>query len=169
MLFGIIISFLYIPCDLFGTLHPETHLEFEEYVKYYGYPIERHEVITPDGYILCVFRLQSKENKEIKTNLSVVYLQHGLLDSSDTFILNEESKAPAFMLANRGYDVWLGNFRGNKHSRSHISLDPDSPHDEEARQFWNFSFHEMGVIDIPSIFAHIHRITSKKIHFIGHS
>jgi len=46
-------------------------------------------------------------------------LQHGLLDCSDTFIINEETKALAFVLANRGYDVWLGNNRGNKHSKRH--------------------------------------------------
>jgi hypothetical protein len=38
----------------------------------------------------------------------VVLLQHGLLDSSDTFIINDEDKAPAFLIANKGYDVWLG-------------------------------------------------------------
>ena len=54
-----------------------------------------------------------------------MYLQHGLLDSSDSFIINEESKALGFVLANKGYDVWIGNTRGNKHSIEHISITKD--------------------------------------------
>lgn len=32
LLLGLILSYLYLPNDFFGTLHEETHMEFEEYV-----------------------------------------------------------------------------------------------------------------------------------------
>lgn len=62
----------------------------------------------------------------------VVYLQHGLVDSADTWIVNDEHLAPGLYLANLGYDVWVGNSRGNKYSTP--KLNP------KIKNFWDFSF-----------------------------
>lgn len=91
----------------------------------------------------------------------MIYLQHGLADSSDTWIVNEEHLAPAFILANRGFDVWVGNSRGNRYSTHKMSKTP--------LNFWEFSFHEIGIYDLPAAFKYINRITNRKIHYIGHS
>ena len=55
-----------------------------------------------------------------------ILFHHGIIDSSDSFIVNGE-KAPAIMAAQEGFDVWLGNSRGNKYSRLHSDsqVDPD--------------------------------------------
>ena len=39
----------------------------------------------------------------------------------------------AFRLADLGYDVWLGNTRGNVYSRQHLELEPNE------NQFWHYS------------------------------
>lgn len=110
--------------------HPEAKLEFMNYCKYFNYPAQYHDVTTPDGYILRLFRIQ-KKGTLIKEGLKPILLQHGLLDSSDTWILNDEDKAIGFILANMGYDVWMGNNRGNKHSRKHVKYNPD-----KDKGFW---------------------------------
>ena len=46
----------------------------------------------------------------------VIMMQHGLADSSDPFIVNYKDKAPGFIAATEGYDVWMTNHRGNKHT-----------------------------------------------------
>lgn len=76
--------------------------------------------------------LMKEKNTTIVSGKRVIYMQHGLIDSSDTFILNHEQKAPAFILANKGYDIWLGNIRGNRYSNHALS--------PNVRDYWEFSF-----------------------------
>lgn len=69
-------------------------------------------------------------------------------------------------MANAGYDVWIGNFRGNKYSRNHTNLHPD----EDADKFWNFSWHEMGIYDLPTMIDYVLEKTQKaKLFYVGHS
>ena len=39
-------------------------------------------------------------------------------------------------MADLGFDVWVGNTRGNTYSRNHITLDPDV----DKRQFWDYEW-----------------------------
>lgn len=159
----VVIFMIIVALNALNCAHPEAKLEFMDYCKFYNYPVEKHQVITDDGYILTMFRIQKKGSK-IKSGLKPIILQHGLLDCSDTWIINDEDKAPAFMLANKGYDIWLGNSRGNKHSRNHIKYNPD-----KGKEFWEFSFQHMADFDLPAVFTYVNKITSQKIHYIGHS
>ena len=59
-------------------------------------------------------------------------------------------KSAAFIAANAGFDVWLGNNRGNKYSLMHKKYDP--AYDEK---FWDHSFIEYAKYDIPSWIEHI--------------
>lgn len=64
-----------------------------------------------------------------------------------------------------GYDVWLGNNRGNKHSRTHIKLNA-----EKDKAFWEFSLHEMGLYDLPAMIDYILlKSHVSKLSYIGHS
>lgn len=146
----------------FKDVDPDAFLSFEELCSKYGFNVEAHQVTTLDGYILKMFRIGA--NRSFSTGVPIL-MQHGLLDSSDTFIVNSPDKAPGFALARRGYDVWLGNSRGNKYSRSHTVYNPD-----KDSAFWDFSWQDMATFDVPAQVDHILSQTGyKKLVYIGHS
>ena len=68
-----------------------------------------------------------------------------------------------------GYDVWLGNSRGNRYSRQHIQWNPDGNR-MNRNNFWDFSFHDVGTIDLPAMIDYVLDETSfEQLHYIGHS
>lgn len=77
--------------------------------------------------------------------------------------MNDEPRSPAFILANRGYDVWLGNIRGNRYSNHALS-----PH-IRVDDYWDFSFDELAKFDLTASFKYIANKTQQKIHYVGHS
>jgi len=128
------------------------------YLAKYGIDVEQHNVTTDDGYILGVFRLP-------RPGAPVVFLQHGILDSSWSFFDNSPEIALGFQLHGLGYDIWLGNDRGNMFSRGHVSMNP-----KLNKEFWSFSFSEMGKFDVPANIDYVLNQTGKaSLSYVGHS
>lgn len=64
--------------------------------------------------------------------------------SSEVWVTNtEELRNLPFVLVRQGYDVWLGNARGNKYSQYHVDMLPSQ------QAFWNFSINEFAMRDLP--------------------
>ncbi|KAK0159085.1 hypothetical protein PV328_010011 [Microctonus aethiopoides] len=121
----------------------------------YGYPLEAHRVITDDGYILEMHRIpygRYENQHSIKNDRTPIILQHGLAGSSADWVIPGPERALAYILADEGYDVWLGNNRGNIYSRHHRHMQPDN------------------LYDLPAMIDHVLAITFKpKLLFVGHS
>lgn len=92
-------------------------------------------ITTNDGYILTIHRIPHGKDNNSNSQESakkVFFLQHGLLCSSADWVVNPPNGSLGFMLADAGFDVWLGNSRGNTYSKKHKIYPTDSD------EFWRF-------------------------------
>lgn len=105
-----------------------------------------HSLTTEDGYLLTLLRLSSLDETLPTADAGSILLQHdSSMDGLSWFETNNES-LPS-LLIKAGYDVWLGNDRGTKNSqRNDTPLHPI----EDAKEFWDFSWVEMGLYDAPA-------------------
>lgn len=139
-----------------GEENEDKRLHIQRLIQKYGYPVEKHNAITEDGYILTLFRIPGKG--------PAIFLMHGLLGSADDFVTAGPESGIAYLLSSEGYDVWLGNARGNKHSRMHQQLSPDNA------DFWDFSWDEIGHYDLPAAIDYVLGVTNEKtLKYLGHS
>jgi pimeloyl-ACP methyl ester carboxylesterase len=109
-------------------------------------------------YILTLFNIPG--------NGAPVLLQHGLLDSSYTWINNFADESLGYILADKGFDIWFGNNRGNRYGRQHTTKNPD----DGTNDFWAFTWDEMATIDAPSMINFVLAKTGyKSLGWVGHS
>jgi len=115
--------------------------------------------------LLTVFRVpRGKTDTPSLAPKPAVLLQHGLLDSSWTWVANFPEESLGFILADSGYDVWFGNSRGNFYSLSHVKYPVDSV------EFWNFTWDDMAQFDLPAVIPYILQLTGlRNLSYIGHS
>lgn len=135
----------------------DATMTFSELAKKYGQKSEEYDVISKGGYILKVFRIPG----DIRRPLLLI---HGAVDSSDSFIMRGNTSL-AIALARDNYDIWAMNYRGNRYSRRHIKMNPDSD-----PEFWDFSVHEVGHYDVPTTIDFIlNKTGEQRLSVIGYS
>jgi len=153
--------FFYLCCLLVLAAAERNHTDLNicPLITGHNYTCEEYKVLTSDGWYLKLQRIPPP-----KPTNAVVYFQHGLLDSAAGILLNGPPLSLPFILSDQGYDVWLGNNRGNKVSMENIHYTEDQP------EFWDFSFDEMGSIDLPTMVNFILNQTKvSTLTYIGHS
>lgn len=147
--------------------------DFVDLCELFGYYAEEHVVHTEDGYLLGIHRLAWKQGEEdqpvnsgpASLQKKVVYLHHGLMMNSEVWVcLTEKERCLPFHLVERGFDVWLGNNRGNKYSKKATHCSPAST------TFWNFSIDQFAFHDIPDTISYILTATGREsLSYVGFS
>ncbi|KAJ8718191.1 hypothetical protein PYW07_006121 [Mythimna separata] len=145
-------------------VNDDVILNSTQLAQKYLYPIEEHTIKTDDGYILTLFRIPPQKQTRDVLKKPVVFLMHGMLGSSDDWLIMGPKKSLAYLLADAGYDVWLGNARGNKYSRRHVTRWP------AMADFWQFSIDEIALHDLPAMIDFALETTKQeKLYYIGHA
>ncbi|KJE94109.1 lysosomal acid lipase/cholesteryl ester hydrolase [Capsaspora owczarzaki ATCC 30864] len=142
---------------------PDEHRPCPELITSKGYPLETHNVTTADGYILTCFRIPASRTGAKPTRGPVI-LAHGVMDSSNTWVMNNAEESLAFILADASFDVWLMNVRGNLYGLQNTHL---STNDAE---FWDFTWDDMANYDVPAVVSYVLNSTNAtKVGYVGHS
>ncbi|KAJ8915900.1 hypothetical protein NQ315_015513 [Exocentrus adspersus] len=135
----------------------DADLNVTQIIKKWGFNAEEHYMRTEDGYRILMVRSYYKITKS-----TPIVIGHGIYMNSLGFV-DIGNKSLTFILNKLGYDVWLLNFRGTRYSSEHFSLTIDDI------DYWKFSFHEMGIYDLPVALDLVFKVTRQKSIYIGFS
>ncbi|XP_027199870.2 lysosomal acid lipase/cholesteryl ester hydrolase-like [Dermatophagoides pteronyssinus] len=176
-----------------GTIHHnDTNKNIFELIESRGFRYESHFIQTGNGYILQYVRIVNPFLSSSKIKAPIL-LHHGFQtngqqwfinrdgflnengdyveldpDNDDRLIIDNKNgtvgNTIGFVLSNRGYDVWIANYRGSFYSKNHTTLDIHST------EFWSFSMDNMIEEDLKSSIDYIRHLTNRtSIGYIGHS
>lgn len=87
----------------------------KDYAALHGMRLDVIQVETSDGWLLNVHRIRSMAVFD-EAHSPPVVLSHGIACSSMEFMVNFRNESLAFLLADRGYDVWAINHRATRFS-----------------------------------------------------
>ena len=102
-----------------------------------------------DGYVLNMNRIRNPKS------YNVVYFQHGVLDNSITWVVHGPIDSIAYQAYESGFDVFLGNFRGN-YPRKTV---PWKSH----KSYWDYSVDDYAKYDIQAFLKKIYDIKIEEI------
>ena len=172
----------------------ENRRNIQEIVASRGFRLESYSVTTNDDYVLVLHRIVNpflvvKPRQPILLmhglgSHSLFWLlnddvQEGwrsIIEEAAADTMNQDSNnnnnnnnkkinnSLGYSLSALGFDVWLGNQRGNRFCQKHLNLS------NQDNKFWDFSLDEISLFDLPAIIDFILSTTNaSSIGYIGHS
>ena len=157
----------YIDQQVCPTSDFKALIEYENNLDSSKYLVTDHLVETSDGYLLKIFNVKLKPEalqklpKKLRQNSTkLVLLQHAWVDSADSMFFAGKNSV-GIHLVDLGFDVWVGNNRGNKYSRRSAPNFLKSEHGV-YKNFFDYSFQEMGVYDQTAIYKYLTKIYPEK-------
>ena len=139
----------------------------------WGFKWEPYTCVSEDGWVLSLFHILSDQKgnptpfENMKTKPPVLFM-HGIGNSA-TSMMRRGNPSPTIAgeLANLGYDVFMGSFRGTIYSNTHVR---DGDPDFSLKDRWDFTWAEQGYYDIPVFVDKIIEITGlPKVTLLGYS
>ncbi|RZB39374.1 lipase 1 [Asbolus verrucosus] len=166
----VVILILGVICGISSSVIPfddsDVGLNTVEIIENHGYVCENHYITTEDGYILTYQRIPHGKNDDGSGKKPAILLMHGLASSSADYVNMGPNRSISYILADIGYDVWIGNSRGNAWSRNHTTLDVVT----DNEQFYDFSWHQIGYYDLPAAVDYILSVNGGDgLQYVGHS
>lgn len=128
-----------------------------------GYTCVEHTTQTKDGFLLGLQRVSSEIVNLGLQRPPPVLLLHGLFMGGDAWFMDSPNQSLGFILADHGFDVWVGNVRGTQWSHGHTSLS------DGDKEFWDWSWQELALYDLEAMLTYINSKTSSKVFVVGHS
>lgn len=151
---------------LFSSINCQQWQNVSQLISAQGYPVENYYAETSDGFLLSIIRIPyGKDGNQSNTPRPAIFLQHGLLDAATTWVINSPKESLGFILADNGFDVYLGNVRGNTYSSQ------NNMYEMNSTEYWNLiDFDKMISIDLPTMVETALVISGQSsIIYVGHS
>jgi len=135
---------------------PDTYRNAPDLIASRNCPFQQLYATTSDGYSLGLFRIPNPGRP-------AVLLQHGLMDTGSTWLLNDRTHSLAFILFDSGYDVFICNSRGNRYSL-------DGSQSYQLPPYWKFDWDHHALYDVPACVNKVVQVSKRSsITYIGHS
>ena len=141
--------------------------DFKELFPEEKYLVQQYDLYTEDGYHLALFRIQNHTEHRgsfSSEKVPVLFLPGTCDDTLSSLFCAGPDQSFGFILADEGFDLWSGNFRGCRFSRKHKELQIS-----QAEYWEGLTFEHRNRFDIPCFVQKVAEITHKQMAILGFS